>query len=143
MDPDFVFIVAYSCPRCHAPLEARASGPPTWLRCPSCGRACLPPEHTRRSPASFIDDETLIIGNFATGAAPLPIRPRQMAPLPSAHVPKTPTARLLLGTGFFLTTFLFVFSLLESSGARAAVFGLAAMVFLILLARPAGNSSDR
>jgi hypothetical protein len=143
VDPDFVFIVTYSCPRCHASLEARASGPPTWLRCPTCGRASLPPEHTRRPPASFIDDDTLIIGNFTTAAAPLPIRPRAMAPLPSSRAPKAPTARLLLGTGFFLTTFLFLFSLLESSGVRAAIFGLAAVVFLICLARPIGHSSDQ
>ena len=83
-----------------------------------------------------------MIGNFATGPAPLPIRPRAMAPLPSSEPSKTPTARLLLGTGFFLTTFLFVFSLLESNGTRAAVFGLAAIVFLILLARPVGRSSE-
>jgi hypothetical protein len=139
VDPDFVFIVNYSCPRCHAALEARASGPPSWLRCPSCGRASLPPDHTRsaRRSVTFLDDDTLIIGNFTTGgaAAPLPIRPRGMAPLPSPIAAKTPTAKLVLGSAFFLSTILFVFSLLDSSGGRAGFFGLAAVVCMILLTR--------
>ncbi len=141
MDPDFVFIVNYSCPRCHASLEARASGPPRWLRCPACGRAALPPEHNRIAPPPFIDDQTLIIGNFTTGGAtvPLPIRPRSMAPLPLQRRPQTPTARLLLGSGFFLTTALFVFSLLDSNGGRAGVFGFIAIICLIMLARQPGR----
>ena len=142
MDPDFVFIVPYSCPRCHASLEARASGAPTWLRCPACGRASLPPEHNRSSSSSFIDDQTLVIGNFVTGHAPLPIRPRAMAPMPPARASKAPTARLLLGTGFFLTMFLSLFSLLESNGARSGIFGIASAVFLFLLARPAGHHTE-
>jgi hypothetical protein len=141
VDPDFVFIVSYSCPRCHAALEARASGAPSWLRCPSCGRASLPPEHNRAAPSPFVDDQTLIIGNFTTGgaAAPLPLRPRAMVPLPLRQSPPTPTARLLLGTGFFLTTALFLFSLLDSNGGRAVIFGIVAVICLILLARQSGR----
>ena len=116
------------------------SGPPAWLRCPSCGRASLPPELTRRPPPP-IDEQTFVIGQFTTSADALPIRPRAMAPRPSTVAPKTPTARLLLGTGFFLTTFLFLFSLLEPSGPRATLFGIAAGVFLFLLARPIAPTS--
>jgi hypothetical protein len=142
VDPDFVFIVTYSCPRCHASLEARASGPPRWLRCPACGRATLPPEHNKLAPPPFIDDQTLIIGNFTTGGAtaPLPIRPRAMAPLPLRQGPPTPTAKLVLGSGVFLTTLLFLISLLESNGGRAGVFGFIAIVCLILLVRQPGRS---
>jgi hypothetical protein len=145
VDPDFVFIVSYSCPRCHASLEARASGPPIWLRCPTCGRACLPPEHNRISPPPYseVDERTLIIGNFTTGgaSAPLPIRPRAMAPLPLKQGSPTPTARMLLGTGLFLTTLLFLFSLLDKNGARAGIFGVSALVCLIFLIRQTGGQS--
>ncbi len=118
VDPDLVFIVSYSCPRCHASLEAQSNGPPTWLRCPSCGRASLPPEHNRIAPPPYVDDRTLLIGNFTTGAAiaPPPFAPRTVVRLPPRPGPPTPTARLLLGSGFFLTTALFVFSLLDSNG---------------------------
>ena len=141
MDPDFVFIVSYSCPRCHASLEARASGTPGWLRCPGCGRASLPPEHNRATPSPFIDDKTLIIGHFTTGGPGVPIRfgPRPMVSLPARQGPPTPTAKLLLGSGFFLTTALFVFSLLDSNGGRAGVFGFVAVICLILLARQNGR----
>jgi hypothetical protein len=145
VDPDFVFIESYSCPRCHASLEAGVSGPPTWLRCPACGRASLPPEHNRIAPPPYYADErTLLIGNFTTGGAlpPLPIRPRAMAPLPLQQAPPTPTARLFLGAGFFLTTLLFIFSLLDSNGGRAGVFGLIAVVCLIFLTRQTGRPRE-
>jgi hypothetical protein len=88
-----------------------------------------------------IDDQTLVIGPFSSPATALPIRPRAMAPRPQAVAPKTPTARLILGTGFFLTVLLFLFSLLEPDGARSTLFGVAAAVFLFLLVRPVGSSS--
>ena len=61
--PEITFIVAYRCPRCHAALEARTSESQTWLRCPKCGRASQPPEHTvtpvsQRPP---LGDDVLII----------------------------------------------------------------------------------
>jgi hypothetical protein len=136
VEPDFIFIVNYQCPRCHAALEARASGPPTWLRCPECGRASLPPEHMRTS-RQPIEESNLLVGTFTTnGSTALPIRPRPMAPMPGLPGAKAPTARLMLGSGFFLTMFLFLFSLLESNAMRSALFGIAAAVFLFLLSRP-------
>ncbi len=146
VDPDFVFIVTYQCPRCHADLETRSSGPPAWLRCPSCGRASLPPEHNRDHRPGSIDAESVVIsapGGGASGAAALPPRPRSMAAMPSAPAPRAPATRLMLGSGFFLTTFLFVFSLLESNGLRAALFGVTAAVFLFLLSRPVGRDARR
>ena len=138
MDPDVVFIVNYSCPRCQAALEARVGGVPGWLRCPACGRASLPPEHNRIAPPPFVDDRTLILGNFTTGgaAASLPLRPRPMVALPPRRpAPATPTTRLILGSGVFLSTALFVFSLLDSSRGRSVIFGLAAAACLVLLTR--------
>ena len=141
MDPDFVFIVNYSCPRCHAALEARASGPPTWLRCPGCGRASLPPEHMR-APRPPAGEKEVLIGSFTTGSEALPIRPRPMARMPGAPGVKPPTGRLVLGSGFFLTTFLFLFSLLEGHAVRSTLFGVAAAVFLLLLSRPVVHGRD-
>jgi len=135
VNPDFVFIVSYQCPRCHAALEARASGPPEWLRCPECGRAGMPPEHNR-GPRPPIDADTLVIGTFTTPPAELPIRPRAMAPRPSGVVPRNPTARVVLGSGFFLSTFLFIFSMLDSKAVNATLFGVTAATSLFLLARP-------
>ena len=137
MDDELVFIVSYECPRCHASLEARASGPPSWLRCPGCGRASLPPDHERIT-MPIIDEDTLVIGNFVTGSPSLklPIRPRSMAPLPPMMASKASTTRLLMGTAFFLTTFLCIFSLLESRGALAVISGVGAAFFLYLLSRP-------
>jgi len=141
VNPDLVFIVNYQCPRCHAALEARESGPPTWLRCPACGRASLPPEQIRATRPP-VEEETLLIGAFTTGPGALPIRPRPMAPRPSIIGSKAQTARLMLGSGFFLTTFLFIFSLLESNAVRSTVSGIAAGVFLFLLSRPITPSRE-
>ena len=92
-----------------------------------------------RAPREPVDEETLIIGNFTTGGAALPIRPRPMAPMPGAPASKAQTTRLMLGSGFFLTTFLFIFSLLESNAVRSTLFGVAAAVFLFLLSRPVAS----
>lgn len=137
MEPDFVFIVTYECPRCHAALETRSSGPPAWLRCPSCGRASLPPEHNRNADVSRIDQEDLFtIPAGASVSAALPLRPRPMAARPSSSPSRAQSTRLMLGTGFFVTAVLFVFSLLEANAVRAALFAVASGVFLFLLSRP-------
>jgi hypothetical protein len=146
VDPDFVYIVNYNCPKCQEPLEARLTGPPNWLRCPVCGRACLPPEVSPVSSASTVDFE----GNFdfpgdlAKGGAVglLPARPRGMAPLPSPARSRTPTSRLLLGSGFFLSTILFLFSLLDFNSARAMLFAFVALVCLVLLTRRPSRSRE-
>ena len=139
VDPDFVFIVNFECPKCQMSLESRLSGPPTWLRCPACGRACLPPEMTRVSTSTTAnsDESHGFLGDHANGGTVgvLPTRPRRMAPLPSPAPSRTPVSRLLLGTGFFLSTILFLFSLLDSNGARAGLFAFVALVCLVLLIR--------
>ena len=135
MDDDFVFIVNYTCPRCHAPLEARAIGAPDWLRCPNCGRASLPPDHERiKNP--IIDRDTLVIGDVRMSMAALPLRPRAMMPMPSMAAPRVSTARLGLGIGLFLAIIAFVFSLLESNGVLAVITGVAAAFLLYILSRP-------
>jgi hypothetical protein len=59
-----------------------------------------------------------------------------MAPLPPRRpAPPTPTTRLILGSGVFLSTSLFIFSLLDSSYGRSVIFGLAAAACLVLLIR--------
>jgi len=136
VNPDFVFIVNYECPRCHVALENRSSGAPAWLRCPACGRASMPPDHERNAGPPRSEVDPFLIGVAASATASLPLRPRPMAPMPAPMSTRNQTARLMLGSGFFLTMFLFIFSLLESNGFRAAMFGVAAAVFLFLLTRP-------
>jgi hypothetical protein len=90
-----------------------------------------------RGPRLPVEESNLLVGTFTTGGSgALPIRPRPMAPMPGMPGSKAPTARLLLGSGFFLTMFLFLFSLLEANAMRSALFGIAAAVFLLLLSRP-------
>ncbi|WP_435007764.1 hypothetical protein P12x_005029 [Tundrisphaera lichenicola] len=142
VDPDFVFIVSYECPRCRTALEARASGPPTWLRCPECGRASLPPEHMR-GPRPPVEPQDIKIGTFTTGSsAALPIRPRSMAPMPLNPAARAPAGRLMLGSAFFLTICLFLFSLLSGNAGRSALFGIASAVFLFLLSRPVAPNRE-
>jgi hypothetical protein len=143
VNPDFVFIVNYDCPNCHAGLEARGSDSPTWLRCPSCGKASIPPEHARIRPT--IDRETLVIGPVTAIAAPangkLPIRPRPMMPMPEVHEGKSQSTRMLLGAGLFVTIFLALFSLLDQKPTQAGGFGAASMICLAMLARPGARPS--
>jgi len=139
VEPDFVFIVTYACPRCHAALETRSSGPPSWLRCPSCGRASLPPEHNRNvafRPEVNDEEPAIFIGaSDAISAAP-PSGPRPMAARPSATPSRAQSTRLMLGSGFFVAMFLTLFSLLDANPALASLFGVASAVFLFLLTRP-------
>ena len=64
VEPEITFIVTYRCPSCHAALEARTGEAHTWLRCPECGRASLPPEHMRTIPRvrPLPDEDILVIG---------------------------------------------------------------------------------
>ena len=145
VDHDFVFVVNYSCPRCHAELESRSTGPTGWLRCPSCGRASLPPEASRIDPPPYAD-EFAGGGGVATKAVPastFPARPMAMAPMPSPSAPPLPILRLIQGTGFFLTTFLCVFSVLNSKGAQAGTFAIVAVICLVsLIRKPARRDRD-
>lgn len=69
-------------------------------------------------------------------APPRPIF-RPAMPSPSAPAPAgVPTLRVVLGVLFFLATVFFVFSALAQDGVSAAIFGLGAVVLLMLLARP-------
>ncbi len=143
MSPDLVFFTTYSCPRCHFALEADSEGPPTWLRCPNCGRASLPPEVIRRAPGADALDRAHSISTepYPPQAGPDPLRPRPMAARPPEAAPTTSPLRLILGGGFFLTVLFFVFSLLGGDWIRAAIFGIAAAAFLYFLSRP-GRASE-
>ena len=139
MTADFVFIVNYECPRCHAALEDRSSGPPAWLRCPSCGRASLTPEHDQNSKSSRIEQEgaVFVIPAHGPGFVGLPAGPRPMAGRPSAVPDRVLTTRRLLGAGFFVAAIGCFFAVLEANGVVAAVAGVLSLIFLFLLSRPA------
>jgi len=136
VDPEFAVIVAYRCPNCHASLEAWESVPSRFLRCPGCGKASLPPDSMRIDPPPYLGDFGPVLGRLATGGLEeaFDSRPRPMGTARPAR--PMPTRRLVLGSGFFLTTILFFFSMLDPSAmGRAWIFGLAAVAFLVALAR--------
>lgn len=64
---EITYIVAYRCPNCQAALEARTTEANTWLRCPKCGRASLPPDlvRTPRIDPILPGDDVLVIGTGA------------------------------------------------------------------------------
>lgn len=135
---DLVFIVNYECPRCHAALETRASGPMAWLRCPKCLRASVPPEFKRAGPMPLAVDELFVIGP-TTEVTDLPIRPRAMTPMPPTRSRRVRPARLMTVAGFFLATMLAIASMVEGSiFPRAFLFGLVAVVLLGVLIRSSG-----
>ena len=143
MNPDLVFFTTYQCPRCHFALEAdSAEGPPTWLRCPHCGRASLPPEIVRRAPSVVALDQAhaISIDPALMPDDPGLLRPRPMAARPLQEAPQASTLRLILGSGFFLTILFCVFSLLGGDWIRALIHAVAAAFLLFILSRPARPS---
>lgn len=137
MNSELVFYTTYTCPRCHFALESDSEGPPTWLRCPRCGRASMPPEIVHRSPLAGVSDQGQSLPrDLADPADAGPIRPRPMAARPAETPSKTPTLRLILGIAFFLALLIFVFSLLNGERVQAGVFGVASAGLLFVLARP-------
>ncbi len=146
MNPELVFFTTFACPRCKFALEADSEGPPAWVRCPRCGRACLPPEIVRRPPSAADFEGAYPIGPEPVGAGPGPgldpHRPRPMAAMPDPNPPRPSTLRLVLGAGFFLAILAAVFSLLGGEWARGAGFGVAAAVLLFLLARPGRAAAE-
>ena len=139
MTADFIFIVNYECTRCHAALEDRSSGLPAWLRCPSCGRAGLTPEHDQNAKASRIEREggVFVIPADGPDVAGLAVRPRPMAGRPPTTPDRVLSTRRMLGAGFFLTAIGCFFAVLEANGVVASVAGVISLVFLFLLSRPA------
>jgi hypothetical protein len=129
---EITFLVSYQCPRCHAALEAGAADPASWLRCPKCGRASLPPSPSL-SPsvprAAQADGEVLFIGpGDEARTLHAPTAPRATAGA---------TRRIAFITGLLVSSLVLVFALLGQDSLVASVAGLAALIFVGLLAIPA------
>jgi DNA-directed RNA polymerase subunit RPC12/RpoP len=130
------FIVEYRCPRCGAALEARSSQAYSWLRCPSCGRASLPPEHMRTprpSVRSPLDEDVLIIGPDRPGASASALA---SASGRSSFRPGS-FRRIAGATALFLSLLIALLSMLEQDRTGALVFALIAVVCLAVSVYPA------
>jgi DNA-directed RNA polymerase subunit RPC12/RpoP len=131
MATEMTFIVEYRCPRCDAALEARSGEAFGWLRCPSCGRASLPPEHMRTPrprtrPSEPPGDDVVIIGPDPTGADATdrsPFRPGSFR-------------RIAGASALFLSLLIALLSLLEQDRIGAMVFTVIAVLCLVFSAYP-------
>jgi hypothetical protein len=139
------FIVSYQCPQCGAALEGKTTQPEAWLRCPSCGRASQAPDHAiaPEAPVSrqLPDEEVLVIG---PAPEPTPMTPVAVAAVPSSARSSEPgnPIRVAYAAALFVSVVLLVFSFLDQGMIGTSVFSVAAVIFLVLLARP-DRTADR
>ena len=125
---EITYIVEYQCPTCGAALEARSSETYGWLRCPSCGRASLPPEHMQvprprhREP---LGNDVLVIGPNRSGASGgrSGFRPGSVR-------------RIVASTALFLSLFLALLAWLEQERVVVRLFGLIALGCLVCAVLP-------
>ena len=119
MSSEVVPTTTYSCPNCHVALDAPAGAWDGWLRCPSCGRASLPPEPAR----AYIGRAAQVSGH-ENGAPARGRLARAMARASRSSAPHTgrmahtSPARLIFTTGFVLCLLLtlIVFPRLQTPG---------------------------
>lgn len=71
MTDQILFLVSYPCPGCGTDLETGPRAVETWLRCPRCDRASLPPTYQQTLPQEIpvpveaqVDPEIFYIGPF-------------------------------------------------------------------------------
>lgn len=122
--PDITFVETYSCPRCHAELEARISESYTWLRCPKCGRASLPPETTARTPVR--EREPAAAGIFVIGPGS-DLRGLNHAEQERAGAHPGSARRIALAVGFLLAVGALVVSFIEQNVTNVLIFGIATL----------------
>ena len=81
---EIVYVVPYRCPRCGTDLETAAATLASWLLCPRCGRASLPPTYREsidpESAVAVVDPDTIYIGPLFDLDTPAP---SPLAPSPS------------------------------------------------------------
>ncbi|WP_406697644.1 transposase [Singulisphaera sp. Ch08] len=126
---EITYIVAYRCPNCQAALEARSSEAQTWLRCPKCGRASLPPELVRTPHVDPIlpGDDVLVIGPAAHAAGLDSGEPRP-SPAYSGAV-----RRVLLVVGILAAFMMLMTSFVERDFMNVAIYGVVAIVLLVIM----------
>ena len=127
--PEITYIVTYRCPRCQAKLEARTSESHTWVRCPKCGRANLPPEHSyrRRTVRPPLGDDVLVIG-------PSPDFPgSNHAPAPRLDHHTGSVRRISLAVGILVSLTLLAMAFLDQNMINVAIFGFSTIVLFVIL----------
>jgi hypothetical protein len=127
--PEITFIVAYRCPRCHAALEARTAESHSWIRCPKCGRASLPPEHMRTPSLRPmpLGDDVLVIGPTTDYPGML----RGTASQPVSH--PGGARRVALAVGILASLTMLMISFLEGNGLNVAIFGATTVLLFAVL----------
>lgn len=124
LQPEITFIVTYRCPRCDAALEARTRESHTWLRCPRCGRASLPPEHMRTPPPPVaLDDDVLVIGSAPDDVA---------APRAGRRHPGG-TRRISLAAGILISLTMLMISFVDGNTVNVGIFGVVTLVLFAIL----------
>jgi hypothetical protein len=144
VDSDIVYLVTYSCPRCHLELEAEHGGWLGWLLCPECATPALPPEALLGHPSTrrriremAVDDAILVIG---------PDGPENTTASDSSALIGKPTSslisavRLVFLTGLVMSLFLLLIAYLDENQLAAGIFGALALVFFLLTLRFHGRS---
>jgi hypothetical protein len=139
---ELLFIVSYRCPHCQAALEARTRDgrDSSWLRCPKCGRAGLPPDEAveRRHFAPAPGEDLLVIPDYPE---PQPLTPVAVSEIDELDYSGGPYAqrppsirRVVVGTALFIALTMLVFSFLDESRIGTSFFGAVALALLIVLA---------
>jgi DNA-directed RNA polymerase subunit RPC12/RpoP len=142
VEPEITFIVAYRCPQCQAELEARSGLAQGWVRCPKCGRACLPPEHMRvplgartatvktTTVGAGEEDDVLVIGPGSDIRFLTPVE--TVVPAPTTVSGRS----AFFAAGCFLSFFLLLISLLDQNSTNTTIFAVLSLIFPILWAIP-------
>jgi hypothetical protein len=129
--PEITFIVGYPCPNCRATLEARSGDAYGWLRCPKCGRASLPPEHMRETPAERppLGDDVLVIGPSPEDrrVATVGASPHRSRAFPGGF------RRIAVATGLIISLTFVVISVLDGNVLNAMIFGVVGLVLFGVL----------
>ncbi|AGA25142.1 hypothetical protein [Singulisphaera acidiphila] len=121
---EITYIVAYRCPNCQVALEARTSEANTWLCCPKCGRASLPPELMRPPRVAHLapDDAVLVIGPDQDSDAPEASRAHPGA-----------IRRVLLTVGLLAALMMLAMAFLEGNFVNVAIFGVVAIIVVVIM----------
>lgn len=124
MPPENMLVVSYRCPRCDAALEARTSEADSWLRCPRCGRASLPPDTSLTPPplpsSPPLSDDALL-GGFPAGS----LTPRRSSPVSGW--------RVFVGLAFLSSLSMLTLQFMDGNAVNVGIFGITTLVLLVLL----------
>ncbi len=136
MSSEVVPTTTYSCPSCHVRLDVPPGHWEGWLRCPSCGRASLPPEPdallTVSRGATISGHENgvpLEVDALADGTGLEIGMPR------TGRMAHTSPARVIFTTGFVICLLLTLIYFLDSKPGAMAIFGFLTIGFFLLLLR--------